>query len=514
MKTLPRSAVLLLALAASTPVQAQWSTGMLSQARWRFVATTVGNKALFAGGSTSTSLGSASPLVDIYDATMGPPSNPDAWSTSSLSVPRFQLAATTVGTKAMFAGGKTVPSGGVQAVVDIYDDSTGMWTMDMLSQARGNLSAVTLGQWAMFAGGVAGGTTSDVVDVYDNLAGTWSTATLSVPRVSIGTTTVGNYAFFAGGLPSPGMTSTDRVDIYDASIGPPSDPLAWSTHALSQKRCCVGATSAGTEAIFAGGDDHATSTVYAVVDIYDDSLGLHPSNPNAWRTDTLSQARSHIAATTLGDVAIFAGGETVSNGAPFPPLAVTSVVDFYDSTNNAWCSSLSALSQARWVGAASTVGGTAMFAGGADTGSVFNIVDVYSGPGAIGTKYCTPAVPNSTGVSGVISASGLTCVAFNDVTITADQLPSGQFGYLLTSQTQGFFMPPGSSGFICLGGNIGRYNGNVGQGPSFSLQIDLTSMPVNPPQPVQPGATWNFQAWYRDVGNTNNFTDGVSILFE
>ncbi len=37
-------------------------------------------------------------------------------------------------------------------------------------------------------------------------------------------------------------------------------------------------------------------------------------------------------------------------------------------------------------------------------------------------------------------------------------------------------------------------------------------MPVNPPMPFQPGETWNFQAWYRDTGGTNNFTDAVSVL--
>ena len=61
--------------------------------------------------------------------------------------------------------------------------------------------------------------------------------------------------------------------------------------------------------------------------------------------------------------------------------------------------------------------------------------------------------------------------------------------------------------------NIGRYNGNVGTGPTFSRTIDLTSMPVNPAQAVQPGEDWNFQAWYRDVGNTSNFTDGLNVLF-
>ena len=132
----------------------------------------------------------------------------------------------------------------------------------------------------------------------------------------------------------------------------------------------------------------------------------------------------------------------------------------------------------------------------------------------VGTVYCSPAIPNTTGLPGTIVASGSEVVMENDLTLVADQLPPGQFGYFLTSQTQGFFMPPGSDGFICLGGDIGRYNGDVGQGPTFSLQIDLMNMPVNPPQAVAPGDTWNFQAWYRDVGNTNNFTDAVSITFQ
>ena len=133
--------------------------------------------------------------------------------------------------------------------------------------------------------------------------------------------------------------------------------------------------------------------------------------------------------------------------------------------------------------------------------------------GPIGTNYCTPAVPNSTGSPGVMSAIGNLNIAVNDVTLTADQLPPAQFGYFLTSQTQGAFSPPNSNGVICVVSNIGRYNGNIGTGPSFSLQIDLTSIPVNPPTTVLPGDTWNFQAWYRDVGGTNNFTDAIEIQF-
>ena len=121
---------------------------------------------------------------------------------------------------------------------------------------------------------------------------------------------------------------------------------------------------------------------------------------------------------------------------------------------------------------------------------------------------------DSTGLPGVIRALGLGG-ANDDFFLTADRLPIDLPGYFLTSMTPAFpFTPPGSQGYLCLGGNIGRYNASIGQGPSFTLQIDLTSMPVNPPVPVQPGETYGFQAWYRDAGSTNNFTDAVSVTFQ
>ncbi|MCP3919628.1 MAG: hypothetical protein GY711_29180 [bacterium] len=138
-------------------------------------------------------------------------------------------------------------------------------------------------------------------------------------------------------------------------------------------------------------------------------------------------------------------------------------------------------------------------------------------PDFIGSSYCGPAVANSTGMSGVISAAGTTSVADNDVYLIAEQLPAGQFGYFLAGQTQGSATPMGSQGVICLMGNIGRYNQPIEiiQGPSAGLPLDLDSVPVNPPVAVIAGDTWNFQCWYRDSnpGNTSNFTDGVTIVF-
>ena len=103
--------------------------------------------------------------------------------------------------------------------------------------------------------------------------------------------------------------------------------------------------------------------------------------------------------------------------------------------------------------------------------------------------------------------------------LRAAALPTDQFGYFLTSQTQGFVANPGGSqGNLCVLGNIGRFLEQVqssGPAGSFTIQVDLTNMPTSPPQSVMAGETWNFQAWYRDVNpvTTSNFTDAVSVTF-
>ena len=82
----------------------------LSTARRLLAATTVGDYALFGGGTT----GSSSNVVDAYNASLTR-STPTALSTA-----RYQLAATTVGDYALFGGGTT---GNSSSVVDAYTAS-------------------------------------------------------------------------------------------------------------------------------------------------------------------------------------------------------------------------------------------------------------------------------------------------------------------------------------------------------------------------------------------------------
>ncbi len=83
-------------------------------------------------------------------------------------------------------------------VVDLYDSGTGRWWTAQLSQARSGLAATSVGTVAIFAGGLGKGF-SNVVDLYDSGTGRWSTAQLSLARGYLSATSVGTVAIFAGG---------------------------------------------------------------------------------------------------------------------------------------------------------------------------------------------------------------------------------------------------------------------------------------------------------------------------
>jgi hypothetical protein len=142
----------------------------------------------------------------------------------------------------------------------------------------------------------------------------------------------------------------------------------------------------------------------------------------------------------------------------------------------------------------------------------------------VGVNYCGPAVPNSTGFGGQMSAVGSTSVAANDLRLIARRLPIGSAGFFLTSPSNGFVpLAGGAQGNLCIAGpSIGRYVGpgqvkNTGFSNTFSLVVDLTQHPTPMGTvAVAPGETWNFQAWYRDANPvpTSNFTDALQVMFQ
>lgn len=274
-----------------------YTPSALSAARYQLAATTIGNYALFGGGYLRYAIDNSyyAKTVDAYN-TFLTQSTPTA-----LSVARSELAATTVGNYALFAGGS------VKKTVDAYNTSLTRSTPTALSMYRSDPAATTVGNYALFGGGRVSEGDGTIIDAY-NASLTRSTPTgLSVAR-GPAATTVGNYALFGGG---GNITLGAIVDAYDTSLTR-STPTA-----LSLARSELAATTVGDYALFGGGH---SGTGVSTVDAYN-TLLVH-STPKV-----LSNGRYAFAATTVGSYALFGGGRPDNNNG-----YRSSVVDAYTAT--------------------------------------------------------------------------------------------------------------------------------------------------------------------------------------
>lgn len=130
---------------------------------------------------------------------------------------------------------------------------------------------------------------------------------------------------------------------------------------------------------------------------------------------------------------------------------------------------------------------------------------------ALGVPYCS-AASNSTGFGARIRASGSLSVAANDVCLVVSPVPSGPGLFAYGSSPQ---QAPLGNGFLCIGGSIARLLATTSVGGALSHQLDLNAPPV-PGAVIQPGSTWWFQAWYRDVpagGSLSNLSNGLELSF-
>jgi len=145
---------------------------------------------------------------------------------------------------------------------------------------------------------------------------------------------------------------------------------------------------------------------------------------------------------------------------------------------------------------------------------------LYEGFGpSIGTRYCNPAVPNSTGIGGRVEAQGAGYAGGFPLHLVAYDLPQGVFCYFLASPATAATTTPATSGVVCVGNPLSRFNapgqvGNTGGAGRIDLDIDTLAIPLpsGGVLALTSGTTFNFQAWYRD-GATNNLTDAVAVLF-
>jgi hypothetical protein len=104
--------------------------------------------------------------------------------------------------------------------------------------------------------------------------------------------------------------------------------------------------------------------VYNIVNMYD--VGT-----NTWSSNPLSEARNEIAVTTLGNKIFFGGGTIYED---VITISISSAVDIYDASTNAW--TLERLSRPKYRMSAAATGNKVLFAGGVTLGGTVNDVDI------------------------------------------------------------------------------------------------------------------------------------------
>jgi hypothetical protein len=136
----------------------------------------------------------------------------------------------------------------------------------------------------------ADGPVSNVVDLFDGARMSWSTAQLSVARYYLAAASVGNVALFAGGCGSASLCEK----------GVKGWRFSMIACVLSVCACCC------IVVMFAM---RPLSLMYATADFAaSDAVDLYNGETGLWSTAQLSVARSELAAASVGNVVLFAGG--------------------------------------------------------------------------------------------------------------------------------------------------------------------------------------------------------------
>ncbi|MEM9803542.1 MAG: hypothetical protein AAGA20_24710 [Planctomycetota bacterium] len=140
-----------------------------------------------------------------------------------------------------------------------------------------------------------------------------------------------------------------------------------------------------------------------------------------------------------------------------------------------------------------------------------------------GSRYCSPATPNSSGAPGRMAVFGPPRTALLSIDLFADDLPPMSPGFFVASRSNQVVANPAVwTGDLCIWGSpISRRIGGTriagDDGRSF-VRYNRPALPAPDGGglvPILPGETWHFQYWYRDAGAAlpSSFTDAVSVTF-
>ena len=156
------------------------------------------------------------------------------------------------------------------------------------------------------------------------------------------------------------------LGFWATTTGAEAIELVHTTATLSQARSALAGTGVGDKALFAGGRSGFVNNAV----VYSDIVDIYDADTDQWTDSNISEARAEMAAATAGNLVFFAGG--IGSG------GVSATVDIYDADTGLW--ETASLALARTEVAATTVGNLVFFAGGktsSGSSGYSDLVDVY-----------------------------------------------------------------------------------------------------------------------------------------
>jgi len=300
------------------------STLTLDTARSHPVGVSFNNYAMIAGGTSGALLYPIQTGIEIYNSSLV------KQSTINMDVRRAALAGGVVGSYAVFSGGSNnTTSQNDLYKIEAFDTSfvKVSTTIDNLNKdsdyyGTEGLTAVSSGNYIVFAGGVGGNSGGARYDVeaYNSLLQKTTCANMSFPVGYLsGAYFKGNYIFAGGAFrttDSSGQTS-DYINIYNSSLVKQTSIL------LPRPANLMGCAVIDDYLVFAGGRHGYRYTyndsirlsgamgVTNVINVYNQSLILC----DTWSLSgngTSNNCRSSMGATSLNNYVMFAGGSGYS----------------------------------------------------------------------------------------------------------------------------------------------------------------------------------------------------------
>lgn len=151
--------------------------------------------------------------------------------------------------------------------------------------------------------------------------------------------------------------------------------------------------------------------------------------------------------------------------------------------------------------------------GGGAPLDVMALIDVVPQPDV---RFC-PTSANSTGFAGRVDVEGTRSVAALDTTLVARQLPLSSFVLFVYGAREG--QSPLGNGVLCvdpLAGGLVRIAPTALADSAGVATIPFLPASAPASAPLEPGRSYVFQAWYRDVaggGALFNLTDALRVSF-